>query len=70
MSQGVGHVHVAVFHAPTPTRPHGFGSSVAAGKGQSDLKRKKALRAKYDGMDVARLKEAARDNLRRALLMR
>ena len=46
-----------------------IGSSVAIGEGQSDLKRKLALRAKYDRMDDAQLKAAARDNLRRAQLM-
>jgi hypothetical protein len=30
---------------------------------------KEGITHKYDRMDVARLKEAARDNLRRALLM-
>jgi peptidoglycan hydrolase-like protein with peptidoglycan-binding domain len=37
--------------------------------GQSDISRLGKLRAKYDKMDVRALREAARDNLRRALLM-
>jgi hypothetical protein len=46
-----------------------LGSSVTIGEGQSDLKRKMALRAKYDRMGESALKVAARDNLRRAQLM-
>jgi hypothetical protein len=45
------------------------GSSVTVGKGQSDLRRKLELRAKYDRMDMSTLKKAARDNLWRALRM-
>jgi peptidoglycan hydrolase-like protein with peptidoglycan-binding domain len=37
--------------------------------GQSDISRKKKLRAKYDKMSVGALKRATRDNLRRALRM-
>jgi hypothetical protein len=47
-----------------------IGSSVTMGEGQSDLKRKAALRAKYAGMGVSMLEVAARDNLRRAQLMK
>jgi hypothetical protein len=44
-----------------------IGASLTVGKDQSDFRRKAALRAKYDTMDVNALKAAARDNLRRAL---
>jgi hypothetical protein len=46
-----------------------LGSSVGVGRGQSDLRRKMALRTKYDRMSVDELKAAARDNLVRALRM-
>jgi hypothetical protein len=46
-----------------------IGGSVTVGKGQSDFRRKMALRAKYDAMDVSALKAAARDNLSRAVRM-
>jgi hypothetical protein len=44
-----------------------LGASISVGKGQSSPSRKAALRAKYDAMGVRELKEAARDNLWRAL---
>jgi hypothetical protein len=46
-----------------------IGPLPSGGEGQSDLKRKLALREKYDRMGVNELKVAARDNLRRAQLM-
>jgi len=46
-----------------------IGGSVNMGKGQSDFRRKMALRTKYDAMDVSALKAAVRDNLSRAVRM-
>lgn len=45
------------------------GKAVTVGRGQSDLQRKLALRAKYDSMDLNGLTAAARDNLVRAVRM-
>jgi hypothetical protein len=47
-----------------------IGNSTTVGRGQSDFNRKMRLRAKYDGMSLAALKIAARDNLARAIRMR
>jgi hypothetical protein len=44
-----------------------LGSSFGVGKGQSSASRKAALRTKYDAMGVGTLKDAARDNLWRAI---
>lgn len=64
---------------PPPAKPSdpGFdfsffrsiGGAITVGRGQSDFKRKMALRAKYDALDVAGLEGAARDNLQRAVRM-
>jgi hypothetical protein len=43
--------------------------STGVGRGQSNLRRKLALRKKYDSMDMAQLAAAAAENLRRAQLM-
>jgi hypothetical protein len=46
------------------------GGAVAVGRGQSNLERKRALRAKYDGMELPALQQAARDNIIRAVRTR
>jgi hypothetical protein len=47
-----------------------IGGAVTVGRGQSNLERKRALRAKYDGMELPALQQAARDNLIRAIRTR
>lgn len=47
-----------------------IGNAVTLGKGQSSLERKRALRVKYDSMELPALQQAARDNVIRALRTR
>ena len=47
-----------------------LGGAITVGRGQSNLGRKRALRAKYDGMELPALQQAARDNLIRAIRTR
>jgi hypothetical protein len=47
-----------------------IGGAVTVGRGQSNLERKRVLRAKYDGMELPALQQAARDNLIRAVRTR
>jgi hypothetical protein len=47
-----------------------IGNAVTLGNGQSSLERKRALRAKYDTMELPALQQAARDNIIRALRTR
>ena len=47
-----------------------IGDAVTVGRGQSNLERKRALRAKYDALELPALQQAARDNLIRAVRAR